>query len=156
MRPDAGDPSSGRLHFREIVFGSGEFAQEIALRDRILRAPLGLSLCDEDVEREREQLHFGLFAPPGELAACAIAAPLSPISARIRQMAVAEKYQRQSHGRDLMRQLECELLRRGFRQLSLHARLPVVPFYLDAGFTAQGEDFVEVGIPHRRMVKSAL
>jgi predicted GNAT family N-acyltransferase len=139
--------------FKEIVFGSSEFADERALRDRILRVPLGLALSDDDFEAEKDQLHFGLFAASGELAACVIAVPTAPGEAKIRQMAVALEHQGRSHGRMLMLRVEEELSRRGIRHLFLHARIPAVPFYEKIGFEKQGAGFIEVGIPHVEMTK---
>ena len=139
--------------FREIAFGSDDFAKELLLRDDVLRAPLGLSLSDEDVERERDQLHFGLFAGDGEMLACVIAAPLSPTEAKIRQMAVGTDHQRSGHGSEIIQSLENELARRGFFHLWLHARLPAVGFYQKLGYRKVGEEFTEVGITHLRMEK---
>lgn len=140
--------------FREIAFGSAEFEAERALRDGILRAPLGLSLGDEDPAPEREQLHYGLFDADGTLAACVVAVPLSPDSAKIRQMAVAGARRGQGLGARLMRELEAALQARGCTRLVLHARESAVGFYEKLGYRALGEPFVEVTVPHRRMEKT--
>ena len=76
------------MTFREIHFGSDEYRLECALRDVVLRMPLGLSLRDEDLAREKDQWHYGLFEPDAELVACVIAAPISSTEVSIRQMAV--------------------------------------------------------------------
>lgn len=139
--------------FREIHFGSDAFRQVCELRDQVLRVPLGLNLYDEDLARERDQLHFGLFDPDGLLVACVIAAPESATAARIRQMAVRTESQNQGHGRELMSCLEADLFRRGFTHLNLHARLSAVGFYEKLGYTRSGHEFMEVGIPHLAMEK---
>src|SRR5262249_59875461 len=72
--------------FKEIAFGSDDYRLECALREEVLRKPLGLSLRSDELSREKDQLHFGLFEPPTGLIACAIAVKLSPIEAKIRQM----------------------------------------------------------------------
>ena len=140
--------------FKEIVFGSEEFRQEIALRDRVLREPLGLVFDVAELESEKEQLHFGLFAPDGEVIACVVAVLVPPDAAKIRQMAVVSERQGQSLGRTLMRQVETELLRRGVARVFLHARVPVVPFYEKLGYEKQGAEFIEIGIPHVEMAKT--
>ncbi|MEE2978078.1 MAG: GNAT family N-acetyltransferase, partial [Pseudomonadota bacterium] len=39
----------------------------------------------------------------------------------------------------------------GYRELILNAQTHAMPFYSRAGFTAEGEEFEEAGIPHRTM-----
>jgi predicted GNAT family N-acyltransferase len=139
--------------FREIAFGSDEYEMERSLRDKVLRRPLGLSLHNEDRAPEKVQWHFGLFAPGGELAACAIAVPLSYAEAKTRQMAVAPVYQGKGLGRELMNALEEHLQARGFTGFVLHARVSAAGFYEKLGYTAIGEEFLEVNIPHLKMEK---
>jgi N-acetylglutamate synthase-like GNAT family acetyltransferase len=57
-----------------------------------------------------QHLHFGLFEPDEKLVACVIAVPLSPIEAKIRQMAVSPSRQREGLGQRVMNELEktCE------------------------------------------------
>ena len=138
---------------REIMFGTDAYREECALRQRVLRAPLGLNLHDENLEAERDQLHFGLFDEHGRLAATVTVVALSTTQAKIRQMAVAPEQQRRGCGRLLMQGIEAVLLQRGFTYLSLHARKTAAGFYTGLGYTTRGEDFIEVGIPHVKMSK---
>lgn len=138
---------------REIHFGSPEFDAECDLRQRVLRAPLGLDLYDEDLELEKNQLHFGLFDSSGLLVACVIAAPLASTQAKIRQMAVSTERQRRGLGRDLLNRVEAILRARGIASLTLHARLSAIEFYRCLGYTASGGTFIEVGLPHVEMRK---
>jgi predicted GNAT family N-acyltransferase len=39
----------------------------------------------------------------------------------------------------------------GYPELILNAQTHAMPFYVRAGFTAEGEEFEEAGIPHRTM-----
>ena len=55
--------------------------------------------------------------------------------------------------RTMMRELEAILSARGFTDLSLHARKSAVGFYEKLGYEAVGEEFTEITIPHRKMVK---
>ena len=146
---------SGRepVTFREIRFGSEEYRLECALREEVLRAPLGLSLESEDLSREEGQLHYGLFGPDGILAACVVAVPLSATAVAVRQMAVAPSRQRRGLGRRLVGELEDRLRARGFRRVELKARLSAAGFYEELGYETEGAEFVEVTIPHVRMVK---
>ena len=143
------------MTFREIAWGSAEYAAEIRLRNEILRKPLGLSLEDEDLAPEREQLHYGLFDPAGTLAACAVAVPLSQTEARIRQMAVVPSRQGGGLGKKLMTELEADLRARGFERFQLNARASAVGFYEKLGYSIVGDEFREVTVPHFRMTKAA-
>jgi predicted GNAT family N-acyltransferase len=142
--------------FKSIEFGSDDFRKECELRDRVLRAPLGLSLFDEDLECEVAQQHFGLFDDAQNLVACAIAILLSPTQARIRQMAVRVADQKQGFGRQILRGIEDRLSASGHVQVYLHARMSARRFYEKLEYATTGEEFIEVGISHIRMEKFLL
>ncbi len=142
------------MNLREISYGSVEFRQECELRQEVLRRPLGLNLYDEDLRREADQWHFGLFDGAGDLIGCVIAAPQSTTEAKIRQMAVAPAFQRRGLGRIILQQLEATLVARGFTRFTLHARQSAVPFYEKLGYRVMGQRFVEVTIPHAAMEKT--
>ena len=40
---------------------------------------------------------------------------------------------------------------KGFAEVELHAQSYALDFYRSAGFETKGEEFLEVGIPHRTM-----
>ncbi|MGJ8642910.1 MAG: GNAT family N-acetyltransferase [Luteolibacter sp.] len=140
--------------FRQIHYGSEEFREDCQLRDIVLRRPLGLSLFDDDLSQERDQMHFGLFAQSAELIACAIAVQQSGSIAKLRQMAVSAEHRGKGHGSALLAHIENHLTKQGFEQLELHARLTAFPFYKKAGYVEKGATFTEVGIPHVSMHKT--
>ena len=141
------------MSVRQIEFESDDYRAECALRQAVLRAPLGLDLCREDLGREREQWHFGLFDDNGGMVACVVAVPESPDHAKLRQMAVADGCRGRGHGRRLMQEVEGALAARGITRLSMHARTTAAGFYQNLGWAATGAEFTEVGIPHLRMEK---
>ncbi len=140
--------------FRTIAVGSPDYGRELALRDAVLRKPLGLSLGPVDLEKEQGEYHFGLFDEAGVLLACAIGSPLSATEARIRQVAVAADRQGRGLGRRLMLEAEAALAAKGFTRLELHARVSVEGFYRKLGYAPVGQEFLEVSLPHIAMVKS--
>jgi predicted GNAT family N-acyltransferase len=142
------------MNFREIAYGSDEYGQECLLREQVLRAPLKLSLRDEDLGGENEQMHFGLFQPGGGLLACLLAVQIDATGAKLRQMAVSPDHQRTGLGRKLMEEVERNLHSRGFTRLTLHARATAAGFYQKLGWTTIGGEFEEVGIPHFKMEKT--
>lgn len=143
-----------RAIFTQIAFGSSAYESECILRQAVLRAPLNLSLHNEDLSQEKDQWHFGLLLPGGELLACVVAIPLSSTAVRIRQMAVSPPHQRQGLGRRLMQDLEIHLRARGFTHLLLHARASAVGFYEGLRYSVTSDEFEELTLPHFRMGKS--
>ncbi|WP_425398173.1 GNAT family N-acetyltransferase [Aeoliella sp.] len=141
------------MEVRPIQYDTPEYRQELELRNQLLRLPLGLDVYTEDLPAERDQLHFGLF--DGQwLVACAIAILKDDQRAKIRQMAVDTTFQSQGLGRKLLTAVEDDLRGRGVESLELAARVEAVGFYERLGYRTVGEQFVEVGIPHRHMEKS--
>lgn len=135
-----------------IEYDSPEYRKELALRNRLLRLPLGLDVFDEDLEVERDQWHYGLFEG-GTLIGCVVAVPSEDGTVRIRQMAIDTDRQSTGCGRVLMEEVERNLMERGARHVTLHARVEAVGFYEKHGYTVSGDVFVEVGIAHRTMEK---
>ena len=72
----------------------------------------------------------------------------------IGRMAVLKEWRRQGVGTALMEQLLDEARNREISQLTLNAQLYVTSLYRKFGFKPVGEEFIEAGIPHVRMVKS--
>ncbi len=69
----------------------------------------------------------------------------------IGRMAVLREWRGQGAGSALLTSL-LEIARgRSMRRVRLNAQVQALPFYLRHGFQAQGEEFAEAGIPHRRM-----
>jgi GNAT superfamily N-acetyltransferase len=141
-------------HIRDITYQTEDYVQMVALRDRLLRQPLGLSFTQAQLAEEAHDWLIGGFAvhAPTQLLGCAI---LTPRGHRIqlRQMAVAEGHQRQGLGSTLVRFAESRAAARGFRVLFLHARLEAVPFYQRLGYRRRGPMFTEVTLPHYHMDK---
>lgn len=135
-----------------ITPADSRYPEELELRFRVLREPLGQRREDVPFPFERESLH--LIAEDGEaLAGCVLFHPESLTQGRLFQMAVAPNLQRLGLGRRLVERLEGELRERGFTTVTLHARVPVVGFYQKLGYAVEGEVYEEVGIPHQNMRK---
>ena len=70
----------------------------------------------------------------------------------IGRMAVLEEWRRQGVGSAMMERLLGEAREWRIRQVSLNAQVYVTAFYRKFGFKPVGEEFMEAGIPHIRMV----
>ena len=68
-------------------------------------------------------------------------------------MVVDQSLRRTGVGRDLIEGAEQEAQRQGATEMVLHAQRQVETFYSECGYAAQGETFLEEGIPHVQMRK---
>jgi ribosomal protein S18 acetylase RimI-like enzyme len=129
------------------------YPEELELRFRVLREPLGLPRSSVAFPFEPESLHL-VARQGGAVVGCVLFHPEDAHGGRLFQMAVTPSLQGQGLGARLVTTLEGELRRRGFTHVHLHARSQVVPFYERLGYAVYGEPFVERTIPHRHMRKA--
>lgn len=71
------------------------------------------------------------------------------------RMAVLADWRGKGVGRALLERLLEEAGQRGHRHLALHSQTQATGFYRRFGFVEEGPEFMEAGIPHRTMVRSA-
>lgn len=152
MNTPAAENSPLALAFAEFAHRSLPYEAACALRNDVLRRPLGLVLSTHDVVGEAEQWHFGLLAAE-ELLACVIAYPLDRTTVKLRQMAVKTSHHGRGLGRTLIGRVEDVLWSRGIEHVWLNARCEVAAFYEKLRYERRGPVFTEVGIPHVRMDK---
>ncbi|MEM9015513.1 MAG: GNAT family N-acetyltransferase [Verrucomicrobiota bacterium] len=127
----------------------------VAIRQEILRDPLGLEYSPEDLLAERDDSHLLFFDGPNLLGGLIVRPTSENETWKIRQVAVAESTQGRGIGRILMNEAMRRAQEVGISRLLLHAREDVIGFYEVLGFKVEGEPFNEVSIPHRRMSLSA-
>ena len=140
------------LSFRLVPHGSPEYEETVALRDDILRRPLGLVFTPEQLGAEWRDMHLACYED-GALLACLILTEVDPGTVKMRQVAVAEELQGRGVGRALVERSEEVARNHGFHTMVLNARESAVPFYERLGYERAGERFEEVSIPHWKMVK---
>ena len=146
--------SSEDLDFVRIPYGSPLFDESVALRNKLLRVPLGLEFTTQQIADEWDSHHLGLYHPNGQLLGSLIMKPVENGTWKMRQVVIDDKFQGKGLGKILVERTEsyCRLL--DISEIQLHARDTAVPFYLKLGYKIYGESFEEVGIPHRAMSKS--
>jgi predicted GNAT family N-acyltransferase len=145
--------SSAPMQVCDIEYGSELYKAELALRDEMLRKPLGLEVYAEASEAEIGYRHFGI-ERDGAIVACLMCVPLENNTVKIRQMAVLTEFQGTGLGRRLMEEVEAVLRADGIGNLVLNARHTAIGFYEKLGYSKVGDEFIEVGIPHWRMEKT--
>lgn len=134
-----------------ISQNDARYAQVLDLRQRVLRAPLGLDLYRENLEEEKGQYVWAAFEK-GKVVGCAMVVPGSDGTAKLRQMAVDPSCQGKGVGARLLRAIADWAAHQGFAGIVLHARTTATGFYERMGYVVTGGQFEEVGIPHVRMV----
>ena len=139
------------LIFTEIPFATPAFDEALGLRNAVLRVPLGREFYADDIAREYDQTHLGVYAPSWELLGCLTLKPLDESTLKMRQVAVTERQRGRGLGRALVHYSERWAQQRGYTDMTLHAREVAVPFYLKMNYQTEGDRFEEVGIPHFRM-----
>ena len=141
------------MALRIIDYGTKEYQQMVNLRIEILRKPLGLSFDPKDLEKEKEDVLMGAFEDDRMLGCCLLTR-MDQHTMRLRQMAVPNSMQGKGIGRALMIFAENIARDLGYKKLCMHARVTALGFYEKLGYTTNGEEFIEVTIPHYIMEKS--
>jgi predicted GNAT family N-acyltransferase len=114
----------------------------VALRQRILRDPLGLVL---DTSEDAARLFFVAVENERVIGTVALEGQ------RLKSMAVGAPGR--GIGRQLVERLEAEARAQGIERIDLHARVTAQHFYVKLGYVAEGPTFIEVTIPHVAMWK---
>lgn len=146
------DESKDKIHFKIVEYGSEEYKKALALREEILRKPLGLIFTKEELELEKEYVHIAGFLGQ-EM--CTTAVLVQDGNAlKMQKVASKAQFQGKGVGSALMRFCEEYAKKHAFKSIYCHARGTAVQFYLKNQYVLEGEQFDEDGIPHRKMRKT--
>ncbi|MBN2663879.1 MAG: GNAT family N-acetyltransferase [Bacteroidales bacterium] len=137
---------------KEIIFGSIEYNKSIDLRDEILRKPLGLAFTSEFLQQDKDQFHIAAFEGD-KIVGILILKPLDKNTLKMRQVAVNVNLQGKGIGRKMVEFSEKFAVEKGFSYFELNARKEAIPFYEKLNYLIVGDEFFEVGISHKKMVK---
>lgn len=135
-----------------VDYGTDEYRQMLKLRDEILRKPLGLQFSDEELEKEKDNMHMVAYEDERMLGCCMLVEE-EPGTVRLRQMAVVNDVQGKGIGRALMQFAENLARDRGYKRITMHARKNAIGFYEKMGYKKFGDEFTEITIPHYVMEK---
>lgn len=133
------------LHW--VDHGSPRYRSAVALRQRLLRTPLGRRFSPGDLAAEHDQLHLVAMDDDRVVAA----AVLVPTSFTVRQVCVDPSVAGNGLGTRLMEGVVARARDLGATHLTCHARCTARSFYESLGWTADGPIFTEVGIDHVEM-----
>lgn len=143
------------MEIKLVDTDSPAYNKVLALRNDILRKPIGLDLNNEDLSDEKNQ-YIIVAENNDQIIACVLLKIIDKDTIQIRQMAVSPLEQKKGRGSMLMIYAEnfCKL--NEYYQIVLHARTSAVDFYKKLNYQLEGDEFIEVGIPHYIMRKKLL
>jgi GNAT superfamily N-acetyltransferase len=136
-----------------IDHGTKEYRQMVQLRTDILRKPLGLTLTEAELEKEKNEVLIGAFEEEKMLGCCMLIKE-GEGTVRLRQMAVLNNLQGKGIGRALMIFAENIARDMGYKRLTMHARKTALGFYEKLGYKVCSDEFLEVTLPHFVMEKN--
>ena len=140
------------MEIKIVKFQSSQYYQALALRDKVLRAPLGLFFLGEDILAEQAYTHF-IMLQEDQVVATAQMVNTGNGTGKMRQVAVDFAFQSNGLGGKLVNFIENWARESGLNGITLHARETAVAFYEKRNYSKKGESFMEVGIPHFFMEK---
>ena len=141
------------MGLKQIDHGTSDYQKAIQLRYSILRAPLGLNFCQEDLDKEKDHIHIASFEDD-ELLGCCMLTKIDPHTLQLRQMAVKDNLQRKGIGASIVSFAESIAKDKGYRRIIMHARDTAIGFYEKFGYKVKGDEFREVNLPHHVMEKN--
>jgi predicted GNAT family N-acyltransferase len=136
-----------------IDTSSSTYQQVWDLREEILRKPLGMSLKNEDLSRDHDDAILAAMCDE-RVIGCVMGHHVNADTLQLRQMAVYNEWQGKGIGRVLINAAEDYARRNDYSEIMLHARKTAMNFYSGLGYTPEGDEYTEVGIPHYTMRKS--
>ncbi|HXQ24565.1 MAG TPA: GNAT family N-acetyltransferase [Candidatus Acidoferrales bacterium] len=132
-----------------VITRPAERDQAFAIRRRVFQAEQGVPVEEEFDADDAGAVH--VLATIGAAAVGTGRIVFHPDSAKIGRMAVLKEYRRCGVGSALLAELSRVAAGRGVTRLILHAQVHAIPFYAALGFRVTSGEFMEAGIPHRRM-----
>jgi predicted GNAT family N-acyltransferase len=139
------------IFFKVIDYGTPEYSASVALRQEVLRTPLGLVFTTEKLEKEAHHIHLVGFSDDKLIATASLVPEQS--FCKMRQVAVSTSMQGLGIGSKLVDFCESHAIEKGYKSIHCHARDYAVPFYTKKGYIPEGEYFTELNIPHLHMRK---
>ena len=125
---------------KPIVYGSPEYAATLALRNKVMRVPLGLNIYNEDFSCEAASRIIGIF-DGDTLLATGVMSHQGEVY-KIEYLCVDTDLQSGGLGGVMLEHFVETARQYGGKKITLDARVKAQRFYERHGFTAVGEIFV--------------
>lgn len=144
--------ASTNTNIRIIDYKSIDYDRSLDLRHRILRLPLGLSLFEEDLASDADDIHIAAFENT-KIVGILLLKPLDSQTVKMRQVAIDEGYKASGIGTKMIAFAEKYCRENNIKTITLNARETAVAFYKKNEYQIVSDVFYEVGIRHFRMEK---
>lgn len=141
------------INIKTILYNSAAHKQMIDLRNDILRKPLGLSFTPADFQKEQQDILIGAFEV-NKIVGCCVLTKVNERIIQLRQMAVNNEFQGKGVGKQIVQYAEKIAQEEKYETIMMHARSVAVSFYKKLGYAIEGNEFMEVSIPHFMMKKN--
>ncbi|MBC6438374.1 MAG: GNAT family N-acetyltransferase [Rhodobacteraceae bacterium] len=123
------------------------------IRQAVFVGEQGVTVAEEWDGRDSRCRHY-LAADETGPAGTARVMPLGKGCAKIQRVAVIAAHRGTGLGTRLMKLVMDDLRTEGITEAVLDSQVSAIPFYERLGFAAEGPEFDDAGIPHRRMRRS--
>jgi predicted GNAT family N-acyltransferase len=140
------------ISIKRVSTTDDDYQQVYDLREAILRRPIGLSLANEDLSKDQNDIILAAYRQD-KVIGCVMLQKLDKMQIKLRQMAVSEEMQGKGIGNLIIAEAEKVSKEEGYNKIVLHARAIARDFYSKAGYAVCSDEFDEVGIPHYAMEK---
>ncbi|MHB1301460.1 MAG: GNAT family N-acetyltransferase [Burkholderiales bacterium] len=137
------------MEIEQVGWGSPLMAKALELRKEVFVFEQGVPLELEIDEMDETAIHFVLLLE-GEVAATLRLLPQDNC-VKIGRVAVRKDFRSMGIGTLLMKRAIEHAIREGFPEAVLDAQHDSMRFYEKLGFSAEGEIFMDAGIPHKGM-----
>jgi len=119
----------------------------LSIRLEVFVKEQGVPLELEYDEYDKEATHF-LVSTSNQIN---IATARLLADGHIGRMAVLPSYRKQNIGKNLLYSIIKFAQNRNMKYLYLNAQVAAIPFYAKSGFITEGHEFLDAGIPHKKM-----
>ena len=129
------------------------FDRCLALRTRVFVDEQGVPVELEADGLDAMCMHYLVVGPEGEPLCCARSRMVADGCAKAERVAVRADLRGSGLGRMVMQVLEAVCKQQGAQAVVLGAQVTALPFYEKMGYAVISDEFMDAGIPHRRMKK---
>lgn len=136
-----------------VEHNSQLYWRSVRLRHLVLRKPLGMEFQPTQLAEEVDSTHFVKLSTQKDVIGCLILKPISADCLKMRQVAVHPNHSRKGIGTELVNYSEQYALQQHYSSIELHARESAIAFYRALSYQPVGKSFIEIGLPHQKMIK---
>ncbi|MEM6614802.1 MAG: GNAT family N-acetyltransferase [Cyanobacteria bacterium P01_C01_bin.72] len=122
------------------------------IRTRVFQEEQGVSADLEFDGWDESTIHFLAYAGNKAVGTARIR-EINAATSKIERLAVLREYRQQGIGTKLMQSALAHIAQRNKSTVMVHAQVYIASMYQQLGFTIVGEQFVEAGIAHVKMIK---